>query len=576
MYKWEDYLNVELMKGIYPDEYHVLGGKLFELMKPYIEVEDKRDIDHNKSYSEKDVILITYGDSIIKDGEKPLKTLGRFAKKHLKGYVSAIHLLPIYPYTSDDGFSVVDYLEIDKRLGSWQDANGTGEFKADSIGGNFELMLDAVVNHISKRSEWFLNYQKGIKPYTYFFTEKNAEFDISKVIRPRALPLFHKYNTVYGPKELWTTFSEDQVDLNFRSIDCVLEVAKVLLSYGDHGAKYIRLDAIGFIWKQSGTTCMHLQQTHDLIKLFRQMFDVCFGDVKLITETNVPHNENIRYFGNGFDEAHMVYQFPLPPLLLFSFMTENVTKLTRWLGSIKPPSEETSFFNFLASHDGIGMRPTEGILTSKEKDLMVSRTLSNGGRIGYKNNADGTKSAYELNINYMDALFVEGMSEDDLVDKFIASQSILLSVQGVPGIYIHSLLGSSNDEVGVETTGINRRINREKLKYNKLETELRRSGRRHHVLSKMKRLLEVRKGEKAFSPLAKQEVIESETELFILRRGTQDSVLVIVNVSAKDIQSEILAKVKGKDLISGKAFSGNRLIRPYEILWINSQGSDPT
>jgi sucrose phosphorylase len=554
--RWRDYISEELLKESFPNDFEHLGERLFELIRPYL----KKNKQLSKPYDEHEVILITYGDSIYTGHEKPLKTLKYFAQNYLKGFISAIHLLPIYPYTSDDGFSVVDYLKIDEKLGDWKDI--------DAISQDFDLMLDAVINHISKESQWFKNYQQGIEPYTQFFTEKEDNFDISQVIRPRALPLFHTYETINGPKELWTTFSEDQIDLNYASVDLVVEIAKVLLNYGDHGAKYIRLDAIGFACKRSGTTCMHLKQTHNLIKLYRQIFDLCFGDVKLITETNVPHSDNISYFGNGYDEAHMVYQFPLPPLTLYSFIREDVTKMMRWLASIQPPSNQTTFFNFLASHDGIGMRPTEGVLSEEEKELMVNQALSNGGRIGYKYNPDGTKSAYELNINYMDALKVEGMTEGQHIDKFIASQSILLALQGVPGIYIHSLLGSSNDERGLESSGINRRINREKLQLNDLEDQLNTLSRRSQVLKKFKSLLEVRKQQTAFSPMSIQKIVESEPELFTIIRGEENPVLVIVNVSKREILSEKLSKYQGRDLITEKFFDGSRKIKPYEVLWV--------
>lgn len=554
--RWQDYFSEELIRGICPKDYKVLGEKLFEIVKPYL----TKNVAPSKIYDEQDMILITYGDSILEENEKPLKTLRKFANKYFKGYISAIHLLPIYPYTSDDGFSVVDYQKIDSNLGDWGDI--------DDMSQSFDLMLDAVINHISKESQWFKDYQKGIKPFDQFFTEKEDNFDITKVIRPRALPLFHTYDTVNGSKELWTTFSEDQIDLNFKSIDVIIEIAKVLLCYGAHGAKYIRLDAIGFAWKESGTTCMHLKQIHDIIKIYRKMFDVCFGDVKVITETNVPHADNISYFGNGFDEAHMVYQFPLPPLTLFSFITEDVTKLTDWLKTIKPPSEQTTFFNFLASHDGIGMRPTEGVLSNEEKQLMIDTTLKNGGRIGYKNNSDGTKSAYELNVNYMDALKVNQISEDELIDKFIAAQSIILALQGVPGIYIHSLLGSWNDEKGVEYSGILRRINREKLQLADLDIQLDRSSRRSRVLHKFKMLLKVRQQQKAFSPMSVQTIINSEPELFTIIRGDKNPILVIVNVSAHEIRSHQLQNYKGLDLISNQLFDGAHKIQPFEILWI--------
>ena len=556
MHPWKRYFDAKLLEEMFPNQFECLGEQLFELIHPYLKTDKKT----SPLYDEHEVVLITYGDSILSNNEKPLKTFKRFAHNYLNGYVSAIHLLPVYPYTSDDGFSVVDYLKIDENLGEWKDI--------EVIGNEFDLMLDAVINHISKESTWFKKYQKNIEPYNHFFIEKQMDFDTARVTRPRALPLFHRYETISGPKDLWTTFSEDQIDLNYDSIELIIEIAKVLLNYCQHGAKYIRLDAIGFACKRSGTTCMHLKQTHDIIKIYRRMLDYCFDHVKLITETNVPHIDNISYFGNGQDEAHMVYQFPLPPLTLFSFITEDTTKLVSWLSDIHPPSKETTFFNFLASHDGIGMRPVEDLLTEEEKNLMIDRTIQNEGRIGYKNNADGTKSVYELNINYMDALKKNGFSEEEHINAFIASQSILLSVQGVPGIYIHSLLGSSNDQRGLESSGIKRRINREKLRYNDVETQISKRNRRGKVFERYTHLLDIRRQEHAFSPMEKQEIIESESELFTIIRGHTEPILVIVNVSSREICSKYLSKYNGIDRITGEYFTGENIISPFEVRWV--------
>jgi sucrose phosphorylase len=565
-YKWENFLNEETLREVFPDTYELLAEKLLSVMKPYIEEKEHRkariepSVLKEKIYDEKDAIVITYGDSMIKKDEKPLKTLNDFFTSELKNVVSAVHLLPIYPFTSDDGFSVTDYLAINEDLGDWEDV--------DALGENFDLMLDAVINHISKESKWFKNYQKGIEPYTEFFTEDKESFDTSNVIRPRVHPLFHEFETVNGPKKVWTTFSEDQVDLNYGSIDLLVELAKVLLSYGSHGAKYIRLDAIGFIWKKSGTTCMSLKETHAVVKILRQVFDACFGDVKIVTETNVPHEENISYFGGGSDEAHMVYQFPLPPLTLFSFMKKDTTKLMEWLKTIDTTSKEATYFNFLASHDGIGMRPTEGILEDAEKDLMAKLCKNNGGEIGYKTNPDGSKTPYELNINYMDALKETDMDEDMHVKKFLASQSIILALKGIPGIYIHSLLGSGNDVEGMKSSGINRRINREKLDAKQVKKELAEEGRRSKVFSGLKELLQIRRSQEAFSPMEEQEVLFKEKELFSIVRGKDSKILVIVNVSGVEVAASKFTEYVGEDLISGKRFDQKSTILPYEILWV--------
>ncbi|GIQ61615.1 sucrose phosphorylase [Paenibacillus cisolokensis] len=404
-------------------------------------------------FDQTDVVVITYGDQIKEEGKPPLQSLNAFMAEHLKDAVSAVHILPFYPYTSDDGFSVVDYYQINPELGTWEDIQ--------SFSANFELMFDAVINHISSKSPWFQRYLQGDAAYRNYFIEADPNADYSSVTRPRALPLLTEFDTAYGKKHLWTTFSDDQIDLNYANEQVFLEIAKLLLFYTRKGARLLRFDAIGYIWKRLGESCIHLPEAHKIVQLFRDILDVASPGTIVITETNVPHKDNISYFGNGHNEAHMVYQFPLPPLTLHTMATGNVRKLASWASSLEPISKETAFFNFLASHDGIGVVPAKGILSDEEINYLVELVQRRGGFVSYKHNGDGTQSPYELNINYFDALSDADDDEDRKVSRFLAAQTILLSLAGVPGIYVHSLLGSRSDLKGVEATGRYRSINRE-------------------------------------------------------------------------------------------------------------------
>lgn len=517
--------------------------------------------------SENDVIMITYGDSIGGSNEAPLVTLKRFADRFLKDTITAIHILPMYPYTSDDGFSVVDYYEINEEMGTWEDIK--------NLAVDYDMMYDAVLNHISKSSKWFRGFLSCEGKYGDYFIEADPGEDCSKVIRPRTLPLLTCFETKEGKKYVWTTFSDDQIDLNFKSPDLLLEVLNVLLYYVYNGARFIRLDAIGFVWKEKGTCCMHLPETHGVVKLMRAVLDMVFPGTMLITETNVPHVDNISYFGNGSDEAQMVYQFPLPPLVLFSFISGNAEKLGKWAESLeeKPLSEGNTYFNFLASHDGIGIRPAEGILTTDEKDMIVRIVTEHGGKVSYKSDSDGSISPYELNINYMDALTAPGSTDDrKRTDKFLAAQAILLSVVGVPGIYIHSLLGSRNWYEGVKESGINRRINREKLNYEGLYRELEESGNiRSMVIKEFSKLIRLRRQHSAFSPDSSQKVLFLDERAFCFIRHnnvTDERILVIVNVS--DYEYEIEYDGHGVDLVSGEEISHSRVnMMPYQVRWIN-------
>ncbi|MBM7553385.1 alpha-amylase family glycosyl hydrolase [Thalassobacillus pellis] len=510
--------------------------------------------------TENDVMLITYGDSIREPGKKPLQTLKEFLVDYGDS-TNSVHILPFYPYTSDDGFSVVDYREIDSELGNWNLVNDLAE--------HFDLMFDAVINHMSKSSEWFQGFLSDDDKYKGFFIEADPSLDYSKVTRPRALPLLTSFSTENGEKHVWTTFSEDQVDLNYKNPEVLLEILDILNMYVINGARYIRLDAIGFMWKRLGTSCMHLEETHTLIKLIREVLDHSAPGTILITETNVPHKDNISYFGNGHDEAQMVYQFPLPPLTLYSFLNNNARKLSEWADSLEPLTPETSYFNFLASHDGIGMRPTEGILSEEEKDRMVAKTKEHGGYVSYKDNGDGTNSPYELNINYLDALTHPNENEEIRIERFIAAQSVLLSVIGVPGVYIHSLLGSQNYYKGVEESGINRRINREKLDKHELVSELNDDTLRGKVFHQLSERIKLRRQQSAFHPNAAQEVLFLDDRVFSIIRSneeTRESILVLINVSDESVSLKV--DYQGRDIISGQQIDRELTLDKLQTMWI--------
>ncbi|RLC54282.1 MAG: sugar phosphorylase, partial [Chloroflexota bacterium] len=386
--------------------------------------------------TERDAILITYGDQVTEPGKPPLQTLAEVLEHDVKGVVTTVHVLPFFPYSSDDGFSVVDYTVVNPDFGTWADV--------ERLGRNFRLMFDAVINHISAQSRWFQEFLRGNPEFADYFIVVEEGTDLSQVVRPRALPLLTRVQTAQGEKLVWTTFSADQIDLNYANPDVLLKIIEILLLYVEKGAEIIRLDAIAYLWKKIGTTCIHLEETHRVVKLFRAILDAVAPHVIIITETNVPHEENVSYFGDGTDEAQMVYQFSLPPLVLHAFHSGTAAYLSEWAATLSTPSDSTTFFNFLASHDGIGVRPAEGILSPAEVQALVERTLAHGGYVSYKANPDGSQTVYELNISYFDALSDPNGPEplDWQVRRFLASQAIMLSLAGVPGIYVHSLFGS--------------------------------------------------------------------------------------------------------------------------------------
>jgi len=553
----------EQLKILYGHRSSKMHDRINELIKKW-----KSILGHHirKMPDQKDVILIVYGDSIYDRGEKPLATLFRFLKNYASDFITGVHILPFFPYTSDDGYSITDYYLVRDELGSWEDIR--------NISGQYKLMVDLVINHISRSSPWFEGYLKCDSRYKDFFITADPEQDYSKVVRPRTLPLLTPVETSEGVKHVWTTFSPDQIDLNFANPDVLLEILNALLTYVSYGATYIRLDAVGFIWKQIGTTCMNLKQTHAIVKLIRAVLDETAPGTIIVTETNVPHEENISYLGNG-DEAHMVYQFPLPPLTMFTLQSGDATKLSKWAKSLEntPMNENNTYLNFLASHDGIGIRPVEDILDEDEKKLLLDTVIKNGGRISYRTNKDGSVSPYEMNISYMDGITNASKSKEERFRRFMAAQAIMLSLKGVPAVYYHSLLGSGNWIEGVESTGINRRINREKLSYTYLAEELSdESSLRSMVFSAYKKILKIRGMHSAFSPFAHQRVLDLSPCLFAVERYhplTEEKVIVIVNVTDKVIK--LPEPIQGIELLS----SGNNEVitqlKPYQIVWIKTR-----
>jgi sucrose phosphorylase len=521
-------------------------------------------------FSGRDSILITYGDQVREPGVKPLRSLAEFAEQHLAGVVSAIHLLPFYPASSDDGFSVKDYLAVDSALGDWSDIARLRE--------RFDLMFDAVFNHLSAQSQWFQRFLQDDPNYRDYFVTVEGEPDLSRVVRPRALPLLTVFQTAAGPRKVWTTFSADQVDLNARNPEVLLALIEVLLFYVARGARFIRLDAIAYLWKEIGTSCIHRPQTHRIIQLMRAVLDDVAPGVLLLTETNVPHAENLSYFGDGANEAQLVYNFALPPLVLHTLSSANAETLNRWVQSLALPSDRVTFFNFLASHDGIGLNPVRGILSQPELDGLVERAQAHGGFISYKHNADGSKSPYELNINYFDALSNPAGHEpiDTQIQRFLVAQAIMLSLAGVPGIYFHSLFGSRGDRAGADASGIPRRINRQRLSRSELELDLASPpSLRARIFSPYCELLNLRRSHPAFDPRGRQEVVECDPRVFALLRASPDGpgrALCLHNVSDESVSLSVQLTGEAKNQLAGSVADSDgqirRTLQPYEVAWL--------
>ncbi len=530
-------------------------------------------------WSEGDAVLITYGDSIIGHERTPLQTLHCFIETWLDGAFSTVHLLPIFPYTSDDGFSVVDYRAVRHDLGSWDDVRALCQ--------HCDLMQDFVLNHCSRASLYFSDFRADRAPHRDFFITVDDPHDprLAQVVRPRSSPLVTEIPTHdRGLLYVWTTFSADQVDFNYHTPRVLLEMVDILLFYIERGARMIRLDAVAFLWKELGTPCIHLPQTHEIVKLLRDVVDAVAPGVLLITETNVPHEENISYFGRG-DEAHLVYQFSLPPLVLHAIQQGTGRYLTRWARGLAPLPAGCTYLNFTASHDGIGVRPLEGLLPPEEIEHLLEAMRAKGGFVSTRTDPQGNDVPYEINISYFDAFREPGNRSDPWQTvRFLLSQTVALSLQGIPAVYIHALLATPNDFHKTEVTGQTRSINRHQWHWAELEAllDVPESNTRQ-ILDEYTRRLRLRARQPAFHPDAAQEVLELGDEIFAVLRIAEDGsqrLAALFNFTGQRVwvPAERLAARLGSpgaqwyDLLreqrpplDGK---GRVAIMPYDALWL--------
>ncbi len=556
--------------------------------KPAALVARHRGLDPTERFTEQDLVLITYGD-LVHDGRgrSPLATLAGFLHRPgLRSLFNTIHLLPFFPYSSDRGFSITDFRSVDPALGTWADI--------DAIGEQFHLMFDGVLNHVSAESRAFQEFLDGNPEMRDLVIWFRSPDEISPeqrrlIRRPRTSDILTRFDAIHGPVWVWTTFSPDQVDLNYKNPRVLLRTIDTMLLYARRGADVLRLDAVTYLWDELGTTCASLEQTHQIIKLLRDVVDVVAPDLVLLTETNVPHEENVSYFGDGSDEAHMVYNFALPPLTLHAFYRGDASHLAAWADGLAYPSDTTSYLNVLDTHDGIGVLGARGILPEEEIAFLVETARDHGGYVSYRSTGDGQEGPYEINTTWWSALNRTGGDEDlDLqVRRFVASRSVALAIRGVPGMYFHGVVGTENDPSVVERTGHKRDINRVAMDAERLIAGL------DDPASKLSRLRErlgavvaARVSERAFHPDGAQRVLRGDPSVFAVLRTAKDGserVLAVTNVTGHPHRVEIPVSelAPGADRWVDLLCAGGAEVRsgvlsvalePYGVRWLKPAG----
>ena len=551
--------------------------------KPQKMIDREKGFDPENRFTEKDMILITYGDLLRGEGRSPLACLDDFVQRPgLRDVFNTLHILPFFPYSSDKGFSVTDFQSVDPNLGSWQDIEDIGE--------RYQLMFDGVLNHISSKSPAFQEFLNG-SPYfkdiaiAYKSREALTPEQRKIIVRPRTSDLLTKFCTIEGDRYVWTTFSADQIDLNYKNPNVLMFIIDTMLLYVRRGADILRLDAVTYLWTEPGTPSVHLKQTHEIIKLLRDVFNVAAPWAAVLTETNVPHKENVSYFGNGHDEAQMVYNFALPTLVLHTFYREDATALSRWAKDLRYISDSTTFLNILDTHDGIGLMGVKNILPKEDIDFIIQTAKEHGAFVSYKTGKDGKDEPYEINATWFSAINHE-IGEEDLslqVKRFVASRSIALALRGVPAIYLHGLIGTRNDIDAVLRTKSKRDINRKVIKEQSLVQKMEnRDSKLAQIARQLSWIAGIRVRQRAFHPNGDQRVLMISPDIFAVLRTSPEGgqhVLALTNVTGRVCKIEIPVSDLEVDRGHWYDFVGKRgwvakegklgvTLQPYDVCWL--------
>ena len=558
------YKGIELSSNI-----NFYSEEIFRIIDRFNKAHLKKKI----KISEKTSVVICYGDSLIENNQKKLiKIFQNFYKKKLNKYFNTVHYLPFYPSSSDSGFAVKDHYKIDQRLGRWSDINNFS--KKNSV------MADIVINHASARGLWFRNFLKDKSPGKDYFLTIDKKFNTSKVVRPRDHKLLKKIDIFKKKDYLWRTFSPDQIDLNFKNPSVLLRFIKIMINLITHGVTIFRLDAIAYLWKKSGTKSINLKQTHEIIKLLRLICNLLNVSTIIVTETNLPEKENISYFGKH-DEANWIYNFSLPPLLMHAFLFENSSALNKWSNKLPSTKLGNNYLNFIASHDGIGMRPVEGILSKTSIQNLLKRFKKNGSKFSFRKIQNKTKKVYEANITVFNAL---QKSDNDrkgeyFLERYVSAHAIMISFEGIPAVYFNSLFGTSNDEAKFIISGNNRDVNRYRWNNTNLLNKLKNSKSKQYIFYKnITHLLEIRRKQSAFHPNAYRQTINLGPKIFCFKRVSLDkkqTIICITNLSSEIKQTTFNINLSNwRDLINlNFKFKKTKILelQPFQTLWLSNR-----
>ncbi len=555
------------------EEINNISNQLLQILDNFSAKSSYEEISNKERWDESYSVLITYADSVYKNGESTLITLRDLLSKHFGSLSKVVHILPFLKSTSDGGFAVSSYEHLEEKFGNWDDLK--------NISKKHILMADLVLNHVSSSHPWVQQFIKSQEPGISNVFSPEQNLDWTNVVRPRSSSLFSQVKTNYGSKQVWTTFGPDQIDLNWHNPKMTLYFLILITTYLSHGIKWFRLDAVGFIWKESGTTCLHLPKAHSIVKILRILLNKLLSDGLLITETNVPQKENLSYLVPE-DEAHMAYNFPLPPILLEAIISSKADILNSWIFNWPDLPENTTLFNFTASHDGVGLRALEGLMNEQRiKDLLIN-CEKRGGLVSHRRLSNGEDKPYELNISWWSAMEDSGIDTNRYqYERFLLTQLLVMALKGVPAFYLPALLASENDIKSFSLTGQRRDLNREKFNYENLSSIFDNpESNANKNLNYLKNAMDVRSKLRQFHPGSQMESLSNgRSDIVVIKRGKgKESVYTIHNITENKINYQLNDKdlpelntneLNMCDLLTSNKYNlKNISLDPFKVIWL--------
>ena len=430
--------------------------------------------------------LIAYADRLPGG---TFRDLHRLLEGPFAGAFGGVHVLPFFhPIDgADAGFDPIDHTQVDARVGTWDDVA--------ALAAHTDVMADVIVNHVSRHSPRFLDYEArgNASPYAGLFLTFDRVFphgaresDLAALHTPRPSLPFTKHESARGGQVLlWTTFTSDQIDIDVQHPEGRRYLADVLTRLHDAGIRAIRLDAVGYAMKKAGTSCFMIPETFAFIADFTAQARALGMDV--LVEVHGHYQEQI----DVARRVDWVYDFALPPLVLHTLYTRDVSRLMRWL-ELRPRNAVT----VLDTHDGIGVRDVDGdrgrnapgLLERQHIDSLVD-TIHERSR-GESRLASGSVAS-NVDSSQINCTFYDALGRRD--DEYLIARAIQCFVPGVPQVYYVGLLAGGNDIELLRRSGVGRDINRHYYTASELEEQLKRP-----VVLSLLELLRLRNAHPAF------------------------------------------------------------------------------